>query len=79
MGSLDTTEELACLMTCDSTRAGAGAHGANCLPPCQRLVATAVFAKRPLLANHRIIEGFGSEGTPRGHLVQPPRSEQGHH
>ena len=27
----------------------------------------------------RIIESFGSEGTPRGHLVQPPRSEQGHH
>ena len=27
---------------------------------------------------HRIIESFVSEGTPRGHLVQPPRSEQGH-
>jgi len=26
----------------------------------------------------RIIESFGSEGTPRGHLVQPPCSEQGH-
>jgi len=29
--------------------------------------------------NHRIIGSFGLEGTPRGHLVQPPRSEQGHH
>ena len=29
--------------------------------------------------NHRIIESFGSEGTPRGHLVQPPCSEQEHH
>jgi len=28
--------------------------------------------------DHRIIESFGSEGTPRGHPVQPPRSEQGH-
>jgi len=28
--------------------------------------------------NHRITESFGSEGTPRGHLVQPPRSKQGH-
>jgi len=30
---------------------------------------------------YRIIESenFGSEGTPRGHLVQPPCSEQGHH
>jgi len=28
---------------------------------------------------HRIIESFGLERTPRGHLVQPPRSEQGHH
>ena len=27
---------------------------------------------------YRIIESFGLEGTPRGHLVQPPRSEQGH-
>jgi len=27
---------------------------------------------------HRIIESFGSERTPRGHLVQPPLSEQGH-
>ena len=26
-----------------------------------------------------IIESFGSEGTPRGHLVQHPHSEQGHH
>jgi len=25
-----------------------------------------------------IIESFGSEGTPGGHLVQPPCSEQGH-
>ena len=25
-----------------------------------------------------IIESFGSEGTPRGHLVQPACSEQGH-
>ena len=25
-----------------------------------------------------IIESFGLEGTPRGHVVQPPRSEQGH-
>ena len=24
------------------------------------------------------IDIFGLEGTPRGHLVQPPRSEQGH-
>jgi len=37
-----------------------------------------IFLK-PLKKNHRIIESFGSEGTPRGHLVQPPRSEQGHH
>jgi len=29
--------------------------------------------------NHRIIESFRLEGTPRGHLVQPPHSEQGHH
>ena len=29
--------------------------------------------------NHRIIESFGSEGTLRGNLVRPPRSEQGHH
>ena len=35
----------------------------------------ALVAKK---VNHRIIESFGSEGTPRGHLVQPPRSEQGH-
>jgi len=28
--------------------------------------------------NHRIIEGFGSEGNPRGHLVEPTCSEQGH-
>ena len=28
--------------------------------------------------NHRIIGSFGSEGTSRGHLVQPPCSEQGH-
>jgi len=28
--------------------------------------------------DHRIIESSGSEGTPRGHLVQPPCSEQGH-
>jgi len=28
--------------------------------------------------NNRIIESFGLEGTPRGHLVQPPHSEQGH-
>jgi len=27
---------------------------------------------------YRITESFGSGGTPRGHLVQPPRSEQGH-
>ena len=31
------------------------------------------------LFNHRIIESFGSEGTLRSHLVQPPCSEQGHH
>ena len=30
------------------------------------------------VANHRITESFGLEGTPRGHPVQPPRSEQGH-
>ena len=27
---------------------------------------------------HRIIECFGLEGTFRGHLAQPPCSEQGH-
>jgi len=27
---------------------------------------------------YRITESFGSEGIPRGHLVQPPHSEQGH-
>jgi len=27
---------------------------------------------------HRIIECFGLEGTFRGHLTQPPCSEQGH-
>ena len=31
-----------------------------------------------LPTDHRIRESFWSEGTPRGHLVQPPRSEQGH-
>jgi len=31
------------------------------------------------LQTHRIIESFGLEGTPTGHLVQPPRSKQGHH
>lgn len=29
--------------------------------------------------NHRCIECFGSEGTFRGHLVQPPCDELGHH
>ena len=28
--------------------------------------------------NQRIIESPESEGTPEGHLVPPPRSEQGH-
>jgi len=27
--------------------------------------------------NHRIIEYFGLEGTFKGHLVHPPRNEQG--
>ena len=31
------------------------------------------------LMNHSIIESFGLEGTPRGHLVQSPCSKQGHH
>ena len=30
------------------------------------------------LDNHRIIEYFGLEGTFRGHLAQPPYSEQGY-
>lgn len=49
-GSPDAAE-LACLMACGSTRAAAGAHRANCLPPCQRSVMTIAFAKTPLFSN----------------------------
>jgi len=57
------------LERCPSSRGGH--HHAAVLPSRES-------SKAAQLGCHRIIECFGLEGTFRGHLAQPPCSEQGH-
>ena len=45
--------------------------------PLLALVAWHEFGFEAYFNSHRIIESFGLEGTPRGHLVQPPKLSEG--